>query len=198
MLSRICSVLVLMSLAVVPLPTRAQSTDCDDYDNWEWAQAVFESDPLRYTGLDRDVDGEACPDLPRGGLVPAFWTERIPRGTEEATIVRVIDGDTLEVLLDGGLVKIRVYRADTPETQNENHCGGHSATDFAFKLLMRNDNGTEVELERDSSTTDRYGRHLAYVWFETDGQPYMYSHALISMGWAADTEYGGPGCTMSN
>ncbi len=171
----------------------AQQPDvsCANFDAWEWAQSVFESDTEQYAALDVDGDGEACPELPRGGFAPAFWTDAIPTDVEEVQIIRIIDGDTFEVLIDGVSNRVRIYRADTPETQNEQHCGGAEATTFAEFALSFNDNtdGT-VYLERDQNERDRHGRELAYIWFEIDGLPYMLNHALINNGWAEDVDYG--------
>src|SRR5690606_27485088 len=81
-------------------------------------------------------------------------------------------------------------RADTPETQNERHCGGDEATAFANWALSFNDNPGVVYIEKDATEQDRYGRELGYVWFEVDGQPYMLNHVLINNGWAEDVDYG--------
>ncbi len=169
----------------------AQTVTCADFDAWEWAQAAFESELSQYQFLDSDGDGEACPELPRGGLAAAFWTDAIPEDVEEAEVIRVIDGDTFEVLIDGVSNRVRIYRADTPETQNETHCGGAEATAFAEFALSFNDNENGIVfLERDENQRDRHGRELAYIWFEVDGEPYMLNHSLINNGWAEDINYG--------
>jgi endonuclease YncB( thermonuclease family) len=169
----------------------AQDTvSCASYDAWEWAQSVFESDKSKYRALDADGDGTACPELPRGGFAPAFWTDTMPTEVQEATIVRIIDGDTLEVLIDDVSNRVRIYRADTPETQNEQHCGGTEATDYATWALSLSDTPNVVYLEKDKTEKDRYGRELAYVWFTVGGQPYMLNHILITNGWAEDIDYG--------
>jgi endonuclease YncB( thermonuclease family) len=156
--------LALLLLATFAPTTSAQSLSCDDYDAWEWAQAVYESDPNLYSSLDADNDGDACPGLPRGGFAPAFWLDAIPEDVEEATIIAIVDADTLEVELDGLSNRVRIYRADAPETQNEQQCGGFEATAFAEYALSINDDPGTVYLERDTNTRDQYGRELAYVW----------------------------------
>jgi micrococcal nuclease len=183
-------VFALILLASFAPATGAQSLSCDDYDACEWAQAVYESDPDLYSSLDLDNDGNACPGLPRGGFAPAFWLDAIPEDVEEATIIAIIDGDTLEVELDGVSNRVRIYRADTPETKNQTDCGGAEATAFAEYALGFNDDPGTVYLERDKNTRDQYGRELAYVWFEVDGAPYMLNHILINNGWAEDIDYG--------
>lgn len=167
------------------------SPSCANFDAWEWAQSVFESDPQKYDALDPDNNGEACPELPHGGFAPAFWTDKIPADVEQAKITRIIDGDTFEVLLGGVTNRVRIYRADTPETQNKQQCGGQEATDFATYVLGFNDaKDGSVYLERDKTLKDKYGRELAYVWFTIGGQPYLLNHVLINNGWAADVDYG--------
>lgn len=172
-------------------PVSAQGTpSCADFDAYEWVQAVFESDPDAYDALDPDGDGQACPDLPRGGFAPAFWLDEIPEDVEEVQLIRIVDGDTFEVLIDGVSNRVRIYRADTPETQNEQQCGGEEATAFADFALSFNETPGTVFLERDKTLRDRYGRELAYIWFEIDGLPYMLNHILVNSGWADDVDYG--------
>jgi hypothetical protein len=143
-----------------PAPAQQGAVACTSYDAWEWAQAVFESDRTTYQALDPDGDGTACPELPHG-FAPSFWTTAIPKDVQEATLVRVIDGDTFEVLIDGVSNRVRIYRADTPETQNEQHCGGPEATAFATTALSYNDTPGTVYIEKDTTSRDKYGRELA-------------------------------------
>lgn len=192
---RVVFVVAVLAFLAPALPSVASAqpdpVSCASYDAWEWAQLVFESDRQQYAALDADGDGTACPQLPRGvGFAPAIWTDTIPTDAEQAEIIRLIDGDTLEVLIDGVSNRVRIYRADTPETQNEHHCGGPEATAFAEYVLSFNDTPGVVYLERDANTRDRYGRELAYVWFTVDGEPYMLNHILITNGWAEDVDYG--------
>jgi endonuclease YncB( thermonuclease family) len=192
---RLVSSAAMLLLFVAPFlsfsPASAQGLDsCASYDAWEWAQTVYESHKTRWAALDPDGDGTACPELPKGGFANAWWTETIPAETQEAELIRIIDGDTFEVLIDGVSNRVRIYRADTPETQNEQHCGGQEATEFAAWALSMNDTPGTVYLEKDATARDQYGRELAYVWFEVNGKPYMLNHILITNGWAEDVDYG--------
>jgi len=77
---------------------------------------------------------------------------------EHARVIRVIDGDTIEVLMeDGRTEKVRYIGVDTPERGRPFY---HEATDFNRKLV----GGREVVLVRDVSERDRYGRLLRYVY----------------------------------
>ncbi len=83
----------------------------------------------------------------------------LPAG-DDVSVVRVIDGDTIEV--DGG-TRVRLIGVDTPETAE---CFGSEATRYANELLPA---GTRVRLVYDVARLDPYGRTLAYVYKLTDG-----------------------------
>jgi len=102
-------------------------------------------------------------------------------GREEATVSRVIDGDTIE-LSDGR--KIRYIGVDTPETQHPvkgQECFGEEAKKFNQKLVA----GKRVKLEQDVSDTDRYGRILRYVWLGEE----MVNEVLVKQGYAYAASY---------
>ncbi|WP_230499341.1 thermonuclease family protein [Sutcliffiella rhizosphaerae] len=79
-------------------------------------------------------------------------------------LVRVIDGDTVKVMVNGEEENIRFLLVDTPETNHPRMNGpqpfGPEAKDFMEKLLK----DAEVEIELDVSERDRYRRILAYVY----------------------------------
>ncbi|MXW41930.1 MAG: thermonuclease family protein [Acidimicrobiia bacterium] len=80
-----------------------------------------------------------------------------------ATIVRVLDGDTIDVKIAGYTERVRLIGIDTPEATGgilPTECYGDEASDFTKSLLPV---GTTVLLTRDSEIRDRYGRLLAYV-----------------------------------
>ena len=81
---------------------------------------------------------------------------------EKVRVARVIDGDTIE-LEDGR--KVRYIGIDTPETVDPKkpvQCFGREAY-LENKSLVE---GKEIEMEKDVSETDHYGRLLRYVWVE--------------------------------
>lgn len=83
---------------------------------------------------------------------------------DDAVVVRVIDGDTLSVDLDGTQTKVRLLNVDTPETKHPDRpdgCLGPEATSYLKQKLPPR---TRVELEYDGERLDRYGRTLAGVW----------------------------------
>lgn len=86
-----------------------------------------------------------------------------PPGPGEATVSRVVDGDTLVARLGDEEETVRLIGIDTPETKRPGtpvECFGAEAADRLTGLLPE---GTVVRLERDREERDRYGRLLAYV-----------------------------------
>jgi micrococcal nuclease len=80
------------------------------------------------------------------------------------SIDRVIDGDTVDVVLDGEVTRVRFIGIDTPETvdpRKEVQCFGAEASQHLADILA----GQLVTLEYDSTQgeVDKYGRALAYV-----------------------------------
>ena len=84
--------------------------------------------------------------------------------TANATVDYVVDGDTVDLIIDGVEERVRLIGIDTPETKKENtpiECFGLEATAFAQSLLPE---GTPLYVERDVEARDVYGRLLAYIY----------------------------------
>lgn len=97
----------------------------------------------------------------------------------DASIKRVIDGDTMEVLLGQKTEKIRLLLVDTPETVHPEkpvEPFGPEASAFAKDTL----DGQHVQLELDVSERDKYGRVLVYLWHNGD----MFNERLLEKGLA--------------
>ena len=112
------------------------------------------------------------------GLGLLFWS--VPAHSENAVVVRVIDGDTIRVWLAGELTTVRLLGVDTPETKHPTKAVqffGREASAFAQAALDRQ----PVRLEADPAgdNEDRYGRLLRYVYL--DGQDF--SAILIGLGY---------------
>lgn len=85
-----------------------------------------------------------------------------PAKSGTAQVIRAIDGDTIEVRLDGQTEDVRYIGVDTPETVKPDtpvQCYGPEAHDFNARLVE----GQDVRLEFDAEHRDVYGRLLAYV-----------------------------------
>ncbi len=84
-------------------------------------------------------------------------------------LVRVIDGDTIDVTIGNRPERVRLIGVDTPESvsrQTPDQCFGAEASAALEALLPK---GTQLRLERDRQTRDRYGRLLAYVYRSDPG-----------------------------
>ncbi|MBI4246701.1 MAG: thermonuclease family protein [Candidatus Rokubacteria bacterium] len=95
-------------------------------------------------------------------LVPAALTSAAPARLE-ATVVRVVDGDTIQVRIGDRVEKVRYIGVNTPEVHHPTRGkepGGSEATEVNRALVQ----GQRVGLELDVRERDRYGRLLAYVW----------------------------------
>lgn len=88
---------------------------------------------------------------------PSFGnTAAVPQG-DTATVVDVIDGDTIDVNLGGQTYRVRYIGVDTPERGEPFYA---EATSLNRSLVA----GKQVILVRDVSETDRYGRLLRYIY----------------------------------
>jgi len=80
-------------------------------------------------------------------------------------VTRVIDGDTIEVDIDGVIYKVRYIGLDAPELDDKRaeFCAlAQEATRYNRQLVE----GQTVRLEKDISETDKYGRLLRYVYVD--------------------------------
>lgn len=108
----------------------------------------------------------------------------------KAQIVKVVDGDTIHVEIEGKKETVRLIGIDTPETvdpRKKVQCFGKEASDYAKSLLE----GKTVYLEEDDTqgTRDKYQRLLAYIFLE-DGT--NINQLLIAQGYAYEYTYNDP------
>ena len=127
---------------------------------------------------------------PVSAPAPSSSAANIPAGSSKATVVRVVDGDTIRVNLNGKEVTIRMIGLDTPETKDPRkpvQCYGQEASNKAVQLL----DGATVYLEVDPTqgTYDAYQRLLSYVWM-SDGR--LFNQLMIDEGYAFEYTYNKP------
>ncbi len=96
---------------------------------------------------------------------------------DQATVTRVVDGDTIVVTIGSSEYRVRYIGVDTPESTTRQECYGREAARFNRSLV----NGQTVRLERDVNETDRFGRLLRYVYLPS-GE--MVNEILIREGYA--------------
>ena len=100
-----------------------------------------------------------------------------------AQVVRVVDGDTIRVRIQGREYPVRYIGIDTPEVDPRRTVEplGREATERNRALVQ----GKIVTLERDVSERDRFGRLLRYVYL--DGR--MVNAVLVEEGYARAVAY---------
>jgi endonuclease YncB( thermonuclease family) len=135
--------------------------------------------------------------------------------TPYATVVEVLDGDTVKVDTQGSTVDVRLLGVDTPETVAPDQpigCYGPEASEFTKKTLPGKPldpapgevlplgtvpsptTGGVVKLEvpRIGNSEDAYGRTLAYVWIDQDGDgsfEHLLNEDLLRLGYARTTSF---------
>ncbi|MFP5255088.1 MAG: thermonuclease family protein [Acidimicrobiia bacterium] len=110
-----------------------------------------------------------------------------PRPAGHGVVTHPVDGDTVDVRIEGAVERVRLIGIDTPESVSEDRpveCFGPEAKARLAELLPV---GTEVRIERDVEARDRYGRLLAYVF--RAGDDLHVNRALVAEGFAEARRY---------
>src|SRR3954452_21959356 len=115
-----------------------------------------------------------------------IWRPAVPGGGEsgapgEATVTRVVDGDTVHIAIGGADETVRYIGVDTPESVKPNtpvQCFAKAASAANERLV----DGQRVRIVYDAERRDRYGRLLAYVYRARDDA--FVNAALLREGYA--------------
>lgn len=107
----------------------------------------------------------------------------------QAWVVKAIDGDTIEVIIDGINRKVRYIGINTPETvdpRRKLQCFGKEASNENKKLVE----GKNIILQKDVSETDKFGRWLRYVYVKlNDGSLLFVNDYLVREGFAQSESF---------
>jgi micrococcal nuclease len=106
----------------------------------------------------------------------------------QATVVRVIDGDTIVVAFGGTEYHVRYIGMDTPESVKP----GSLVEAMALTSVAANEalvDGKTVVLEKDVSEVDQFDRLLRHVWVQADGKLVLVGLELVRTGFAQVTTY---------
>ena len=110
----------------------------------------------------------------------------------EATVTKVIDGDTIWVDINGKEEKVRFIGVNCPEYTTKIEEYGKEATEYTTNELL----GKKVYLQKDVSQTDDYDRLLRYVWLEKidtineeNIKNYLFNAKLVINGYAQSNYY---------
>ncbi len=108
---------------------------------------------------------------------------------ELARVLHVIDGDTIDVRVNGYRERVRLLKVDTPER-------GCPLFDTATAFVRERVSGKQVVLNFPSGTPewDVYGRLLAEVQFQRGGRVLDLGSELLDAGLAVPYVPGGPDC----
>lgn len=107
-----------------------------------------------------------------------------------ARVARVVDGDTLKVIISGRTDTVRVIGLDTPESVKPGtpvECFAVRASSEA-KLLLPVGSAIRLQADPTQATRDRYGRLLAHVWL-ADGT--LFAERMIRGGYGIHYIYEG-------
>lgn len=105
--------------------------------------------------------------------------------TYRGTVVRIVDGDTVDILVDIGFrmtteQRFRLVDVNTPELNGPDRQIALQAKDYAtFRLL-----GHEVVVR--TTKSDSFGRYLARIWIKGDAEGTMidFNTELVNLGYA--------------
>ncbi|CAN5832854.1 hypothetical protein BH24ACT5_BH24ACT5_26170 [soil metagenome] len=106
----------------------------------------------------------------------------LTRPANVGVVMRIVDGDTIDVELAGRRERVRLVGIDTPEKYVDDgppECFGLEASAYTAELLPL---GSEVRLTRDVVGRDDYGRLLAYVYRQPDDL--FVNMAIVANGYA--------------
>lgn len=111
-------------------------------------------------------------------------TPQVKSNSSLVRVIRVIDGDTIEI---EGNIKLRYIGIDTPETKHPIkgvQCFGKEASNKNKELVE----GKMIRMEKDVSETDKYGRLLRYIWLvephATKSSELFVNDFLVRQGYA--------------
>ncbi|MBP8003208.1 MAG: thermonuclease family protein [Chloroflexi bacterium] len=166
--------LCLMCVIALPTPTEPSAVDVVEVT----LPIVAAADPAE-PGYTRPTSTILTSSLPTTESGLAQTTAALAPAGEQALVVRVIDGDTIEVEIAGQNYRVRYIGMDTPERGD---LFFQEATDTNARLVA----GQTVTMVKDVSETDRYGRLLRYVYL-ADGT--FVNAELVRQGYALVATY---------
>jgi len=109
----------------------------------------------------------------------------------KAKIASVYDGDTCRVDIDLGLhtwirnERVRLSRIDAPEVRGDERDAGLRSRDYLRQLI----DGKEVFIETIKDRKGKYGRYLAEIWLQVDGEWKNVNDMMVQAGQAVYVEY---------
>ena len=116
-----------------------------------------------------------------------------------AKIVRLVDGDTVDVDIDLGMAittrqRLRLYGINTPEVRGPEKVAGHAATQHLADLLVQfrheGDGEWDIIVKTYRDKKGKYGRYLAdLIGEDGDGDPINLNMKMVADGHAVVAMY---------
>jgi len=109
-----------------------------------------------------------------------------------AIVKSVYDGDTCTVDIDLGLgawihgEKLRLHRINAPELRGAERAEGLRSRDFLRSQI----DGKEILIQTIKDKRGKYGRYIADIWLESEGENWInVNDLLVENGFAIYQEY---------
>jgi micrococcal nuclease len=138
----------------------------------------------------------SCTNNPERGQAEAVAGRGQPgRPPGAATVITVVDGDTVELDFAGVMERVRLLGVDAPESVHPSvpvQCFGVEASAGLATLLPP---GTAVRVERDVEPRDRYDRLLLYLYRLHDD---LFVNRWLVQEGLADTLFYEPNTTLAD
>ncbi len=114
-----------------------------------------------------------------------------------AKIVRLVDGDTVDVDIDLGMAittrqRLRLFGINTPEVRGPEKVAGHAATQHLADLLVqfRHEGEWDIVVKTYRDKKGKYGRYLAdLIGKDGDGDPVNLNERMVVDGHAVVALY---------
>jgi micrococcal nuclease len=101
-------------------------------------------------------------------------------------VFKIVDGDTIDVLVENQTVRVRLLGINSPESVDPRRpveCFGKEASHYLKNIL--GDSIVRLEKDRDKPDTDEYGRWLRYVYMND----MFINRDMIANGYAYEYTY---------
>lgn len=108
----------------------------------------------------------------------------------KATVLKVVDGDTIDVMIDLGFMmslmkRVRLYGIDAPERFTEE---GILSTQYITEAIIKSAD-YKIMLETIKDDSDKYGRLLGIIYpkregTENDYEPVSINENMVELGFA--------------
>lgn len=169
----------LATISATEAPYDCEEKTCAEMTSCE--EAVYKLDVCGHSSRDKDGDGVPCESLCTQAEVDATASQSRLRTEDPAIeskeeigpVTRVVDGDTIHVLLDGENVSVRYLQVNTPERDEPCY---RQATQANADLVA----GKTVRLVPDVELVDRYDRLLRFIYVDD----VLVNRVLVEQGFA--------------